>query len=63
MYHPEMVAERDEFFKVMKKANEILDSEKLRIEELSKDNNANNEELKLLKEHHQLLLELIINFY
>jgi hypothetical protein len=63
IYDPELIAERDEFFQISHDTNEILKSEKVRIDELNKLNLENNIELELLKEHHKLLLELLMNFF
>lgn len=63
MYDPEMIAERDEFFQVSHYANEIIKADSPRIDELKQLNSENNLELELLKEHHRLLIELLMNFY
>lgn len=60
---PEMVAEREEFFELMDKVNEIMQSNKIRMNELNKENPQDIEEFELLEEHHKLMLEQLFNFY
>jgi len=62
-YDPEMVAEREEFFDLMHKVNEIMQSDKIRMNELNKENPQDIEEFELLEEHHELMLEQLLNFY
>ena len=63
MYDPKMIAERDEYFQVSHYANEIIKSDQARIDELKQLNLEDNLELELLKEHHKLLIELLMNFF
>lgn len=60
---PEMVAEREEFFELMHKVNEIMQSDKIRMNKLNKENPQDIEEFELLEEHHKLMLEQLFNFY
>ena len=62
-YDPEMVAEREDFFELMHKVNEIMQSDKIRMNELNKENPQDIEEFELLEEHHKLMLEQLLNFY
>ena len=59
----EMVAEREEFFELMHKVNEIMQSDKIRMNKLNKENPQDIEEFELLEEHHKLMLEQLFNFY
>jgi len=63
IYDPALVAERDDFFDISHYADELLKSDKVRIDELNKIKSEDTTELDLLKEHHKLLVELIMNFY
>ena len=60
---PEMVAEREEFFELMHKVNEIMQSDKIRMNELNKENAQDIEDFELLEEHHKLMLDQLFNFY
>ena len=62
-YDPEMVAEREDFFELMHKVNEVMQPDKIRMNELDKENPQDIEEFELLKEHHKLMLEQLLNFY
>lgn len=63
MYDPELVEERDAFFKVTKIIDEKLKSNNIIMNQLNSGNIQNDEMLKLLETDNHDLVEFVMNFY
>lgn len=63
-FHPEMIKERADFFKLIERVNKIIERDKQIIDQLSPDEKLRvSDELKLMEHYHNLLFQQLIEFF